>query len=117
VDVNSPLDGESLNRVDPAKSYNSDYLKRIFSVVEAFKDFPNTLGFFGGNEVINEDAAKSVPAYLRVCLPPSFRPTVEDEANFIFLGRPSIATSRITSPNMLLVRFLSDTLLRMSGLS
>jgi len=66
LDVNSPLPGQSLNRGDPASSYNSDYLTRIFGVVEAFKDYPNTLGFFGGNEVINDDPSGGiVPPYLR----------------------------------------------------
>lgn len=65
LDVNSPLPGESLDRSDPAGSYHEGYLERIFAVVEAFKEYPNILGFFGGNEVINEDAAPDVPKYLR----------------------------------------------------
>ena len=66
LDVNSPLPGQSLNRGDPGSTYNSDYLSRIFGVVEAFKDYPNTLGFFGGNEVINDDSSGGVvPPYLR----------------------------------------------------
>jgi hypothetical protein len=67
VDVNSPLDGESLSRVDPGSTYTAAYLTRIFSVVEAFKGYPNTLGFFGGNEVINDESnIKNIPPYLRV---------------------------------------------------
>lgn len=67
LDVNSPLPGQSINRGDPASSYNSDYLSRIFGVVENFKNYPNTLGFFGGNEVINDDASSGkVPPYVRV---------------------------------------------------
>jgi 1,3-beta-glucanosyltransferase GAS3 len=67
IDVNSPLDGESLSRVDPGSTYNKNYLDRIFRVVEAFKGYPNTLGFFGGNEVINDDSnIKNIPPYLRV---------------------------------------------------
>ncbi len=66
LDVNSPLPGESLNRGDPGSSYNADYLRRIFATVEAFKDYPNTLGFFGGNEVINDEpTGEFVPPYLR----------------------------------------------------
>ncbi len=69
IDVNSPLGGESLDRGDPGRSYHADYLRRIFGVVEAFKGYPNTLGFFGGNEVINDGgSAAVVPPYLRVCL-------------------------------------------------
>lgn len=66
LDVNSPLPGQSLDRGDPENTYNSDYLSRIFGIVEAFKDYPNTLGFFGGNEVINDDPSGGVvPPYLR----------------------------------------------------
>ena len=66
LDVNSPLPGQSLNSGDPGSSYNSQYLTQIFGIVEAFKDYPNTLGFFAGNEVINDDAnAATVPPYLR----------------------------------------------------
>lgn len=41
-------------------------MKRIFSMVEAFKGYPNLLGFFGANEIINEDSVKSIPSYVRV---------------------------------------------------
>ena len=66
LDVNSPLPGQSLDSGNPSGSYDSSYLSRIFGIVEAFKDYPNTLGFFGGNEVINTDSnAGTVPPYLR----------------------------------------------------
>ncbi|KAL8781871.1 MAG: hypothetical protein Q9213_005812 [Squamulea squamosa] len=66
LDVNSPLPNESLNPADLISSYNSAYLNRIFAVVEAFKDFPNTLGFFGGNEVMQAPGTEgTVPSYLR----------------------------------------------------
>lgn len=65
LDVNSPLPNQSLNRGEPWTSYNTDYLKRVFAVVEAFKSYPNTLGFFSGNEVINEDSVPQVPDYIR----------------------------------------------------
>ncbi|CAN9462052.1 unnamed protein product [Alternaria alternata] len=54
LDVNSPLPGESINREAPWTSYNSDYLTRAFGIVENFKGFPNTLGFFSANEVMND---------------------------------------------------------------
>ena len=66
LDVNGPSGGESLNREAPESSYHEGYLERIFGVVENFMGYPNTLGFFGGNEVINEDSVKTVPEYLRV---------------------------------------------------
>ncbi len=66
IDVNSPLPGQSLNPGDLTGSYNSDYLNRIFQVVEAFKDYPNTLGFFGGNENMNTiPTGGTTPPYLR----------------------------------------------------
>ncbi|ORY18312.1 Glucanosyltransferase-domain-containing protein [Clohesyomyces aquaticus] len=66
IDVNSPLGGESLNRAEPASSYNAGYLSRIFGVVENFKGYPNTLGFFAGNEVMNDvGSSKENPPYIR----------------------------------------------------
>ncbi|KAL8826512.1 MAG: hypothetical protein Q9170_007373 [Blastenia crenularia] len=66
LDVNSPLPNESLNPGDLTSSYNSAYLIRIFAVVDAFKNYPNTLGLFGGNEVIQQPGTESnVPPYLR----------------------------------------------------
>lgn len=65
LDVNSPLPNESINRVQPWTSYNPDYMRRVFQIVEAFKNFNNTLGFFSANEVINEESDPSVPAYIR----------------------------------------------------
>lgn len=66
VDVNSPLAGESIDRSAPWTSYDSSYLNRTFAVVEAFKSYPNTLLFFSGNEVINDEATgATVPPYMR----------------------------------------------------
>ena len=66
LDVNSPLPNQSLNPGDLTGSYSSDYLNRIFQVVEAFKDYPNTLGFFGGNENMNSvETGGTTPPYLR----------------------------------------------------
>lgn len=65
LDVNSPFPNESLNRGTPWESYNHDYLNRTFAVVEAFKDYPNTMLFFAGNEVIDTiETAITVP-YIR----------------------------------------------------
>ncbi|ORY56979.1 beta-glucanosyltransferase gel2 [Pseudomassariella vexata] len=66
IDVNSPLSGESLNSAAPWESYYDTYLNRTFAIVEAFKSYPNTLGFFAGNEVIDSvKTGATVPPYVR----------------------------------------------------
>ena len=66
LDVNSPLPNESLNPGDLSSSYTSDYLNRVFQVIEAFHNFPNILGFFSGNEVMNDPGdGEKVPPYIR----------------------------------------------------
>ncbi|RJE20716.1 1,3-beta-glucanosyltransferase gel2 [Aspergillus sclerotialis] len=66
LDVNSPLTGGSLDRTAPWESYNPKYFEeQVFAAIEAFSGYPNTLGFFAGNEVINEDSVRQVPAYIR----------------------------------------------------
>ncbi|RDW75080.1 putative beta (1-3) glucanosyltransferase [Coleophoma cylindrospora] len=66
LDVNSPLVGESIDRSAPWTTYTTAYLNRTFGVVEAFKNYPNTLLFFAGNEVINDVATGAdVPPYMR----------------------------------------------------
>lgn len=69
LDVNSPKPGESLNRYEPWTSYSKQYLHHIFKVVETFSGYNNTLGFFAGNEVVNDDlSANSSPVYLKAVL-------------------------------------------------
>lgn len=66
LDVNSPLPGESLMSLAPWESYYAAYLNRTFAIVEAFKNYPNTLAFFSGNEVIdNVKTGSTVPPYVR----------------------------------------------------
>lgn len=65
LDVNSPLSNSSLNRAQPWTTYDSLYLSNVFGIIENFKNFPNVLGFFAGNEVINQQAAYQAPAYIR----------------------------------------------------
>lgn len=52
LDVNTPQ--ASLSRVDPECSYNANYLQNIFATVDSFAQYDNVLGFFAGNEVIND---------------------------------------------------------------
>lgn len=64
LDVNNPY--LALSRTDPASTYNSDYLNQVFGIIDAFKGYPNLLGFFSGNEVVNDaGSAKVVPQYIR----------------------------------------------------
>ncbi|KAG5951871.1 beta-glucanosyltransferase [Claviceps sorghi] len=61
LDVNNPK--YSLNRAKPGPSYNAKYLQSVFATVEMFAKYPNTLAFFSGNEVINDekDTDKAAP--------------------------------------------------------
>ncbi|OBT79051.1 hypothetical protein VF21_02373 [Pseudogymnoascus sp. 05NY08] len=65
IDVNSPKPNEALSRAAPWESYNHDYLERTFKIVEAFKNFPNTLLFFSANEVINDVPTAITVPYIR----------------------------------------------------
>lgn len=63
LDVNTPL--YSINRGDPAMSYNAVYLQSIFATVDAFAGYDNTLLFFSGNEVINDDNTTNCAPYVK----------------------------------------------------
>ncbi|KAK0121401.1 beta-glucanosyltransferase [Cadophora gregata f. sp. sojae] len=63
LDVNTPL--YSLNRADPHPSYNSVYLQNIFATIDAFAKYTNTLAFFSGNEVINDDLTTPAAPYVK----------------------------------------------------
>lgn len=63
LDVNTPK--YSLNRATPAPSYNAVYLQNIFATIDAFAGYPNTLAFFSGNEVINDDSTTPSAPYVK----------------------------------------------------
>ncbi|KXT12487.1 hypothetical protein AC579_7368 [Pseudocercospora musae] len=63
LDVNSPK--YSLNRADPAPSYNDVYLQSLFATIDAFAKYDNTLLFFSGNEVINSDNTTACAPYIK----------------------------------------------------
>lgn len=65
LDVNSPLPNGALNRAEPWTTYTPLYFQQVFGVIEAFMNFENVLGFFAGNEVINQQATWLAPAYVR----------------------------------------------------
>ncbi|KAF2199549.1 1,3-beta-glucanosyltransferase gel1 [Delitschia confertaspora ATCC 74209] len=63
LDVNTPK--YSINRAKPEVSYNDVYLQSIFATIDAFAKYDNTLLFFSGNEVINDDATTSCAPYVK----------------------------------------------------
>lgn len=67
LDVNGPHYGENLNRADPVGTYNAWYMSRVFRFIDAFKNYPNVLGFFAGNEIINDESnyAEIDPQFIR----------------------------------------------------
>lgn len=66
LDVNSPRVGEAISSFEPWTTYYAAYLNRTFAVVEAFANYPNTMLFFSGNEIINDiESALEVPPYIR----------------------------------------------------
>jgi len=63
LDVNTPA--YSLRRDKPEAGYNSDYLQNIFATMDAFANYTNTLAFFSGNEVINDDTTTGAAPYVK----------------------------------------------------
>jgi hypothetical protein len=63
LDVNTPK--YSLNRAKPAVSYNAVYLQSLFATIDAFAKYSNTLAFFSGNEVINDDTTTNCAPYIK----------------------------------------------------
>jgi len=63
LDVNTPK--YSINRADPEISYNDVYLQSLFATIDAFAGYSNTLLFFSGNEVINDDATTACAPYVK----------------------------------------------------
>lgn len=63
LDVNNPQ--YSINRDKPARSYNKMYLQSVFATIDAFQKYDNTLMFFSGNEVINDDKTTQCAPYVK----------------------------------------------------
>ncbi|KXL51133.1 glycoside hydrolase family 72 protein [Acidomyces richmondensis BFW] len=63
LDVNNPK--YSLNRDNPAESYNPTYLQSVFATIDAFAGYTNTLVFFSGNEVINSANSTAAAPYVK----------------------------------------------------
>lgn len=66
LDVNLPQQFRHLNRYEPWSTYNTEYLENVFKVVEQFGGYNNTLGFFAGNEIVNDRvSARNSPRYVK----------------------------------------------------
>lgn len=63
LDVNTPKN--SINRGDPAPSYNTAYLQSVFATIDAFAKYDNVLGFFAANEVINSVNTTEAAPYVK----------------------------------------------------
>ncbi|KAK9356939.1 Glucanosyltransferase-domain-containing protein [Lipomyces doorenjongii] len=76
LDVNTGIYGQNLNRDEPWTTYTEEYMTHVFEVIEAFAGYNNTLGFFAGNEVINDNnSAEASPNYVKA--------VVRDMKNYI----------------------------------
>lgn len=62
-DVNTPT--ISINRADPASSYNAQYLQHVFATIDVFSKYENTLGFFSANEVVNDVSTTASATYVK----------------------------------------------------
>jgi hypothetical protein len=65
IDVNSGLYGTDIDHTDPASTYTLNYLEHVFGIIENFAPFPNTLGFFAENEILNQNSSYEAPTYIR----------------------------------------------------
>ena len=63
LDTDTPL--YSLNRENPAPSYNSIYLQSVFATIDEFAGYSNTLAFLSGNEVINNASNSNCAPYVK----------------------------------------------------
>ena len=63
LDVNTPK--YSIRRDKPGRSYNDVYLQSLFATVDKFAKYDNTLLFFSGNEVIDDDSTTPAAPYVK----------------------------------------------------
>lgn len=66
LDVNTAYVNEAIDAAAPWTSYDDVYLNRTFAMIDAFSGYPNTLGFFSANELIQTSQNAAVdPPYIR----------------------------------------------------
>ncbi|KAI5846020.1 Glucanosyltransferase-domain-containing protein [Tricharina praecox] len=63
LDVNTPT--ISINRADPAATYNEKYLQHVFATIDVFSKYDNTLAFFSANEVVNDVDTTGAATYVK----------------------------------------------------
>lgn len=63
MDTNIP--DASISRADPECSYNTNYLNEVLASVKLMAKYDNLLGFFAGNEVINDDKSTWSAPYVK----------------------------------------------------
>jgi len=63
LDVNTA--NNAINRANPGPSYNAVLLQHVFSTIDQFKNFDNTMAFFAANEVINDLKTTGAATYVK----------------------------------------------------
>lgn len=69
LDVNSPLEHQHLHKDLPWTTYTPMYLEHIFTTIDVFSGYPNTLMFLAGNEVVfDKKSAAAAPQYIKAVI-------------------------------------------------
>ncbi|KAF3931923.1 hypothetical protein ABW20_dc0100811 [Dactylellina cionopaga] len=63
LDVNTPT--HSITRQNSALSYNEVYLQHVFGTMDVFSKYDNTMLFFAGNEVVNDETNTAAATYVK----------------------------------------------------